>query len=48
MPANLDGIDDVSFAEAIMDFVAEALPLDENRVYVIGMSNGGWMAFRLV
>jgi len=40
-------IDDVSFISALIDHLKEEYNIDENRIYVTGMSNGGMMAFRL-
>ena len=41
------GIDDVGFARAIVDDVAANVCIDRKRVYATGMSNGGFMSFRL-
>jgi polyhydroxybutyrate depolymerase len=41
------GIDDVAYASWILDDVASKLPIDPKRVYVMGHSNGGFMALRL-
>jgi polyhydroxybutyrate depolymerase len=41
------GVDDVAFVAALMNHVAERLPVDPRRVYVTGFSNGGSMAYRL-
>src|SRR5262249_49316258 len=40
-------IDDVGFLEALLERVAAAHPIDRRRVFATGMSNGGFMAFRL-
>jgi polyhydroxybutyrate depolymerase len=38
------GIDDVAFIDAILDEVTSALPIDRERIYVVGESNGGMLA----
>jgi polyhydroxybutyrate depolymerase len=40
------GIDDVAYLDAIIDDVAAREPLDRKRVYLIGHSNGAFMAHR--
>lgn len=42
-----DGVDDVAAVLAMLDDVAAAVPLDPERLYVTGFSNGGAMAYRL-
>ncbi len=39
-------IDDVGFLAALIEHLANALPIDRARVFVAGHSNGGIMAFR--
>jgi poly(hydroxyalkanoate) depolymerase family esterase len=39
--------DDVRFLSALIDRLAQTLPVDSGRVYVAGMSNGGSMTYRL-
>ncbi len=39
--------DDVGFISALIDKLASQYPIDRNRVYVTGMSNGGMMSHRL-
>ena len=39
--------DDVGFISALIDTLAAAYPIDTNRVYSCGMSNGGFMSYRL-
>ena len=39
--------DDVGFISAIIDDIAENFNIDLNRVYACGMSNGGYMSYRL-
>jgi polyhydroxybutyrate depolymerase len=41
------GVDDVGFIRALIDRLAADYPVDEQRIYVTGMSNGGMMAHRL-
>jgi polyhydroxybutyrate depolymerase len=40
-------VDDVAFLDALLDDLAQAFPVDANRVYATGMSNGAIMAYRL-
>lgn len=42
-----NGIDDVGFAIAILDDLADRIAFDPRRVYATGHSNGGMMAYRL-
>ncbi len=39
--------DDVAFLTALIDSLASQYPIDRERVYISGMSNGGLMALRL-
>lgn len=39
--------DDVGFVAALIDALAARFPIDADRVYVAGASNGGMMAYRL-
>ena len=39
--------DDVAFVRALLDDVAEAFPVDPQRVFAAGLSNGGMMSYRL-
>ena len=39
--------DDVSFISAIIDDISENFNIDLNKVYACGMSNGGYMSYRL-
>jgi polyhydroxybutyrate depolymerase len=41
------GIDDVGFLTSMVTSIEQQTPLDANRVYVTGMSNGAMMALRL-
>lgn len=40
-------VDDVTFVTDVVDELAGALPIDTDRVYIAGMSNGAMMAYRL-
>jgi polyhydroxybutyrate depolymerase len=42
-----NNIDDVRFIHALLDHAADQLSVDERRVYVTGMSNGGLLCFLL-
>ncbi|TAJ17123.1 MAG: polyhydroxybutyrate depolymerase [Dehalococcoidia bacterium] len=42
-----DRIDDVAFTRALIDDLGRSLPIDRNRLFVTGMSNGGMMSYRL-
>jgi polyhydroxybutyrate depolymerase len=46
-PAATNQIDDIGFIEKLMDRAIHTLAIDSNRIYVTGMSNGGFMAYRL-
>ncbi len=41
------GIDDVAFAEALIDEIAAIACIDRERVYAVGYSNGGFLSHRL-
>jgi len=41
------GIDDVSFISALIDTMSANYSIDSSMVYACGMSNGGYMSFRL-
>ena len=45
--ANARNIDDVGFLTALADKLAREIGIDSNRVYAIGVSRGGQMAYRL-
>jgi polyhydroxybutyrate depolymerase len=40
-------IDDVGFFRALIEYLVSKHPIDSNRVFVTGISNGGLMSFRL-
>ena len=40
-------VDDVGFTEALLDSLSAAYSIDQNRIYAVGMSNGGFMSFKL-
>lgn len=46
-PADQHGVDDVGFILAMIDDIAGRTPIDRHRVYVAGISNGGFMTERL-
>jgi len=41
-------VNDVGFLMALLDKVLKDLPVDENRIFVTGASNGGMMTYRLL
>jgi polyhydroxybutyrate depolymerase len=41
------GVDDVAFVTAVVTRLSGQLPIDPNRVYATGISNGGLLAYRL-
>jgi polyhydroxybutyrate depolymerase len=45
--AQREGVDDVGFVAALLDELGRALPVDLNRVYATGHSNGAMMTYRL-
>lgn len=46
-PASEQGVDDVAFVSALIDWFAAHFSLDSHRVYIAGMSNGGFMTATL-
>jgi len=46
-PANAKGINDVKFIDSLISYIIKTYNADVARVYVTGMSNGGFMASRL-
>lgn len=42
-----EDVDDVAFIDALIDEVAASYPVDENRVFAVGHSNGAIMTLRL-
>ena len=40
-------VDDVGFTEALIDSLSATYSVDQNRIYAVGMSNGGFMSFQL-
>lgn len=46
-PAARDDVDDVAFIEALLDEVARRYPIDPDRVFASGHSNGAIMSYRL-
>lgn len=47
IPAHVLDIDDVSFISRLIDTVCSQYRIDEDRIYVTGLSNGGFMSTRL-
>jgi len=45
--ASNNNIDDVSFINALLDTLIDQYSIDTNRIYATGISNGGFMAYRL-
>jgi polyhydroxybutyrate depolymerase len=45
--AMTSGVDDVSFIRSLIEQLQRDLPVDPQRIYVTGLSNGGMMAHRL-
>jgi len=41
------GVDDVGYLLGLLDQVQDAIPIDPDRVTVVGHSNGGFMSYRL-
>ncbi len=46
-PAMEDKVDDVGFISALLDSVSASYPVDAQRIYATGMSNGAMMSHRL-
>lgn len=46
-PAHLEDVDDVGFLLEVLEVIARELPVDRNRVYAAGVSDGGQMAYRM-
>jgi polyhydroxybutyrate depolymerase len=46
-PSDKNGVDDVKFLSALIDKIEQDSKVDAARVYVTGMSNGGFMSGRL-
>jgi len=44
---DLDGIDDVGFADQVIDLMDEEYEIDRSRVYAAGYSQGGFFIHRL-
>lgn len=45
--ASQANIDDIAFIVALIDHLDQAYPIDRTRVYATGISNGGFMSYRL-
>lgn len=46
-PANSRGVNDVKFIDELITYIINTYHADSSRIYVTGMSNGGFMASRL-
>jgi polyhydroxybutyrate depolymerase len=46
-PAEKEGVDDVGFVRALIDSAVRYCKVDNKRVYIAGISNGGFMTMRL-
>jgi polyhydroxybutyrate depolymerase len=46
-PAARDDVDDVGYIRLLIDLLADRLPIDPARVFAVGHSNGGILAYRL-
>jgi len=46
-PANSRGVDDVKFIDELITYIIDTYHADSSKIYVTGMSNGGFMASRL-
>ena len=42
-----EGVNDIGFIESLIDFLTTEYNIDSNRVYSMGMSNGGFMSYTL-
>ncbi|MCH2169961.1 alpha/beta hydrolase-fold protein [Myxococcota bacterium] len=45
--ASRENVDDVGFIEQLISEIANQYPIDRTRVYAVGISNGGMLAYRL-
>lgn len=45
--ASRSNVDDVGFINSLLDTLIDQYTIDTNRIYATGMSNGGFMAYRL-
>ena len=45
--SNRKGIDDVGFVETLISTLQSSYQIDTERIFIVGMSHGGMMAFRL-
>ncbi|MBI5548856.1 MAG: esterase, partial [Deltaproteobacteria bacterium] len=43
-PASQQGVDDLGFLLALLEAIGQEVALDPERIYVLGISNGGFMA----
>jgi len=42
------GQDDIAFTKDMIDYMVQHFNVDENKVYVAGVSNGGFMVYKLL
>lgn len=42
------GMDDIAFTKDMIDYMVRHFNVDEDKVYVVGVSNGGFMVYRLI
>ncbi len=45
-PAAAEGVDDVAFIDDVIDAVSALYPVDPDRIFMTGFSNGGMMTYR--
>ncbi|MCI0537423.1 MAG: hypothetical protein L0Z50_19585 [Verrucomicrobiales bacterium] len=41
------GVDDSGYLRGLIEVIGTRFPLDRKRIYAVGHSNGGWMAYRM-
>ena len=41
-------VNDVDFIDSVINLISKKIPIDEDRIYSSGMSNGGFMSYHLV
>jgi polyhydroxybutyrate depolymerase len=46
-PPAAEHVDDVAFITAVVKSISDTLPIDQQRIYATGISNGGALAYRL-
>jgi polyhydroxybutyrate depolymerase len=45
--AHQENIDDAGYIKYLIEYMKKHFPIDENNVYIFGISNGGMMSFRI-